>query len=108
VRPQKITFGETRDEMGVLGVLVYCADHKCSHSVALGADGWPDEIRLSGHRAALYLRRLRSPWSRCPAGFKLEPACSSRDAACCCGAPFSAGRLESGTSVRLLKAEDAN
>jgi hypothetical protein len=32
VRPQKITFGEMRD-MGVRGVLVYCADFHCSHSV---------------------------------------------------------------------------
>jgi hypothetical protein len=27
-RPQKITFGEMRDEMGVRGVLVYCADYR--------------------------------------------------------------------------------
>jgi hypothetical protein len=27
-RPQKITFGEMCDEMGVRGVLVYCADHQ--------------------------------------------------------------------------------
>jgi hypothetical protein len=33
-RPQKITFGELR-EMGVRGVLVYCADHRCSHSTAV-------------------------------------------------------------------------
>ena len=39
---QKITFGEMR-EMGVRGVLVYCADYHCSHSVALSADRWPDE-----------------------------------------------------------------
>jgi hypothetical protein len=42
-RPQKITFGEMRD-MGVRGVLVYCADYYCSHSVALSADRWPDDI----------------------------------------------------------------
>jgi hypothetical protein len=36
-RPQKITFGEMRDEMGVRAVLVYCADYHCSHSVALSA-----------------------------------------------------------------------
>jgi hypothetical protein len=46
MRPQKITFGEMRD-MGVHGVLVYCADHKCSHSVAMNADQWPDDVRLS-------------------------------------------------------------
>jgi hypothetical protein len=47
MRPQKITFGEMRDEMGVHGVLVYCADHHCSHSVALNADCSPDDLRLS-------------------------------------------------------------
>jgi hypothetical protein len=40
-RPQKITFGELR-EMGVRGVLVYCADYQCSHSVAISGDRWAD------------------------------------------------------------------
>jgi hypothetical protein len=44
MRPQKITFGEMRD-MGVL--LVYCADYQCSHSLALSADRWADDARLS-------------------------------------------------------------
>jgi hypothetical protein len=47
MRPQKITFGEMRDDMGVRGVLVYCADFRCSHSVAMNADRWPDDVRLS-------------------------------------------------------------
>jgi hypothetical protein len=34
-------------DMGVRGVLIYCADHHCSHSVALSADQWPDDVRLS-------------------------------------------------------------
>jgi hypothetical protein len=34
-------------EMGVRGVLIYCADYRCSHSVALSADRWPDDVRLS-------------------------------------------------------------
>jgi hypothetical protein len=46
MRPQKITFGDMR-EMGVRGVLVYCADYRCSHSVARSADRWADDIRLS-------------------------------------------------------------
>ena len=29
------------------GVLVYCVDYRCSHSIALSADRWPDELRLS-------------------------------------------------------------
>lgn len=33
--------------MGVSGILVYCADYRCSHSVALSADRWGDDVRLS-------------------------------------------------------------
>ena len=45
-RPQKITFVEMRD-MGVRGLLIYCADYCCSHSLAISGDAWPDELRLS-------------------------------------------------------------
>ncbi|MDA9469642.1 hypothetical protein XH87_34440 [Bradyrhizobium sp. CCBAU 53415] len=45
-RPLKITFGEMR-EMGLRGVLVFCADYRCSHSLRLPADRWADEVRLS-------------------------------------------------------------
>jgi hypothetical protein len=45
-RQQKITFGEMR-EMGVRGVLIYCAEHHCSHSIAIRPDQWPDYVRLS-------------------------------------------------------------
>jgi hypothetical protein len=34
-------------EMGVRGLLVYCSDFHCSHSVAISGDRWPDDIRLS-------------------------------------------------------------
>jgi len=44
--PTKITFGEMR-EMGVRGVLVYCADYRCSHSIAISGNHWPDDLRLS-------------------------------------------------------------
>jgi hypothetical protein len=46
VRPQKITFGELRSA-DVRGILVYRADYHCSHSIAINADQWPDDIRLS-------------------------------------------------------------
>jgi hypothetical protein len=36
-RPTKITFAEMRD-MGVRGLLVYCADYRCSHSSAISGD----------------------------------------------------------------------
>ncbi|OKO87577.1 hypothetical protein AC629_13640 [Bradyrhizobium sp. NAS80.1] len=43
MRPTKTSFGTMRS-MGVHGVLVYC---HCEHHVALTADRWPDELRLS-------------------------------------------------------------
>ncbi len=45
-RPEKITFGQMR-EMGVRGLLIYCADYRCSHSTTISGDKWPDEVRLS-------------------------------------------------------------
>jgi hypothetical protein len=45
-RPQKITFGEMRDS-GVRGVLIYCSDYRCSHSIAISGDQWHDDVRLS-------------------------------------------------------------
>jgi hypothetical protein len=45
-RPVKITFGEMRSG-GTIGILVYCRDYQCSHSIAMAADEWPDDARLS-------------------------------------------------------------
>jgi hypothetical protein len=45
-RPQKITFGEMRSS-GVRGLLIYCSDFHCSHSLAISADPWPNHVRLS-------------------------------------------------------------
>ncbi|MBR0934327.1 hypothetical protein [Bradyrhizobium jicamae] len=45
-RPQKITFGDMRS-IGAHGVLIYCADCGCSHSIAIMADRWSDDQRLS-------------------------------------------------------------
>jgi hypothetical protein len=45
-RPVKITFAKMRNS-GVRGILVYSSDYKCSHSVAITADAWPDDVRLS-------------------------------------------------------------
>lgn len=44
MRPYKITFGELR-ETGGRGVLIYC--YCCSHPIAVGADAWSDDARLS-------------------------------------------------------------
>jgi hypothetical protein len=45
-RQQKITFAEMRAS-GVSGLLIYCSDYKCSYSIAISADRWPDDVRLS-------------------------------------------------------------
>jgi hypothetical protein len=45
-RQQKITFGEMRSS-GVRGLLIYCADSRCSHWTMITGDKWPDEVRLS-------------------------------------------------------------
>jgi hypothetical protein len=46
IRPQKITFAAMR-EQGVRGLLVYCSDYTCSHSLTISGDRWPDDARLS-------------------------------------------------------------
>jgi hypothetical protein len=43
---QKITLGEMRSS-GVRGLLIYCAEYRCSHSSAISGDRWPDRVRLS-------------------------------------------------------------
>jgi hypothetical protein len=49
MRQQTITLGEMR-ESGVSGLLIYCADFRCSHQTILApadVDAWPDSLRLS-------------------------------------------------------------
>jgi hypothetical protein len=41
-----LRYSRPRD-MGVRGILVYCADFRCGHCVAMSADEWPDGVRLS-------------------------------------------------------------
>jgi hypothetical protein len=41
-----VTFAEMR-AAGVRGLLIYCADYRCSHSTTMSADSWPDDVRLS-------------------------------------------------------------
>ena len=45
-RSLKITFAEMRAS-GVRGLLVYFSNYLCSHSIAIGGDRWPDDVRLS-------------------------------------------------------------
>ena len=41
--PTKITFCD----VGVRGLLIYCADYRCSQSIAISGDSRPDGARLS-------------------------------------------------------------
>jgi hypothetical protein len=45
-REQKITLGQMR-QMGIRGLLIYCSDYRCAHSVEIRSDHWPDHIRLA-------------------------------------------------------------
>ena len=38
--------GEIPD-VGVCGLLIYCADCRCGLSIAISGDRWPDHVRLS-------------------------------------------------------------
>src|SRR5215472_2966965 len=59
---QKITSAEMR-AVGVRGVLIYCSDYRCSHSISLDADRWSDDIRLSD----IEPRFVRAACGRCGA-----------------------------------------
>jgi hypothetical protein len=52
---QKITFGEMRAS-GVRGLLIHCSDYRCSHSVTISGDRWPDDVRLCDIETAVRLR----------------------------------------------------
>jgi len=55
---KKITFAEMR-ESGVRRTLIYCADYKCSHLVAISGDAWPDDVRLSDIEPRFVCKVLR-------------------------------------------------
>jgi hypothetical protein len=45
-RPTKITLADMRAS-GVRGLMIHCNDYRCSHSIAISSDPWPDHVRLS-------------------------------------------------------------
>jgi len=66
---QKITFGEMRAS-GVRNVLVYCRDHRCSHSIEVSADRWPDHVRLSDIDPVLSARAAANMARKCGRSFR--------------------------------------
>jgi len=70
---QTITFGQMR-RSGPRRLQVSCGDHKCSHSVVIDVDCWPESLRLCdlealfvcsvcGHRGADVRRDYQRPAS---------------------------------------------
>ena len=41
---------------GVRGLLIYCSDRKCSRSMVISGDRWPDDVRLSDLEARFVCR----------------------------------------------------
>jgi hypothetical protein len=56
VTARKITLGQMRHgRAGTRGLLVFCADHRCSHMTRLPpaeVDRWPDDVSLSDLEAS--------------------------------------------------------
>jgi len=61
----KITFGEMRSGGGPTGILVYCADYRCSHSFEMSADQWPDDVSCLILSRSLSARRAASAAPTC-------------------------------------------
>jgi hypothetical protein len=80
-RPEKITFGEMR-LTGVRGVLVYCPDYKCGHSLELSAERWPDEVRLSDIEPQFVCKRMRQARRRRKAKNQLGQKTGRRNGLC--------------------------
>jgi hypothetical protein len=87
-REQKITLGEMRAS-GVRGLVVFCGDYKCAHSVEISSDRWPGFMRLSdleplfvcmvcGHRGADVRPDFAGAESRAPSAQTAAQDSSSR------------------------------
>jgi hypothetical protein len=73
IRPHKITLGEMRSS-GVRGLLVYCGDYKCAHSVAIDVPPpWPDHVRLSDLEPKFTCQAWWAPRRRRPADVRTGP-----------------------------------
>jgi hypothetical protein len=76
-RQTKITLGEVRG-MGVRRLLVYCRDHRCSHSVIISAERWDDEVRLSDLEPRFVCQACGKRGAKLRAHFTDAPAPSRR------------------------------
>jgi len=65
--------------MGVCGVLIYCADYRCSHSIAISGDAWPDDARLSDIEDRFVCRACGKRGCRREAGLQFEQEAGRHD-----------------------------
>jgi hypothetical protein len=74
---QKITLGEMRAS-GVRGLLIYCSDYKCSHSVAISGDPWEGDVRLSDIEPRFTCRTCGRKGADVRPNFDWEPEARAR------------------------------
>jgi hypothetical protein len=93
-RPVKITFAQMRTS-GVRGILIYCDDYHYSHSTAISADAWSDDVRLSDIEPRFVCTACGKRGRRCAAGFQFEyPEIDRRH-----GLPLTKGTLVGGQDL---------
>ena len=78
VRPTKITFADMRAQ-GVRCPLIYCADYRCSHSIAINGDRWPDDVRLSDFEPRFICGACGKRGAEVRPDFNWEPDSGRRD-----------------------------
>jgi hypothetical protein len=66
---------------GVRGLLVYCQNYQCSYSIAISADRWSDDVRLSDIEPLLACKACGKPLNLLGNRLDLQalcgPACPS-------------------------------
>jgi hypothetical protein len=78
-RPTKIALAEMR-AASAPGILIYGADHKCSHSIAISADQWADHVRFSDLAARFVCKACGARSADVRPDFEWDKAPKSRPA----------------------------
>ena len=89
---------------GVYGLLVCCSDYRCSHSITVNADQWPDERRLSDLEKH-HLFGVRQEGRGGPAGFRLGEGAGSTDEISGMSWSLTNSDFDPGKNVRWLQAD---
>lgn len=90
------------------GILIYCSDYQCSHSVSLNADRWPDDVRLSDIEGSARLAAIAARMCGPIGSLKLSRARGEKAPFARKGLPFSRCTRNQRASCRLRKPEMPN